>query len=321
MLSRSKRARTIEEDDEIILNQESHHVITPIVCIQHEEVDNGRTTRTTSQPSGLAALLTPTSIPTQSHSKIISTMAELETWQEKMKAMDFLDDAELEREIPGALLESGERDNEKVGAMKGRKARAPRGDPVLHKWAEDNNVNVYLSEMLRLDGRAYAFHQIHCPDCEQPFSLASTSKQACYRCLGCEDSRLYCKSCIVKNHSYLPFHKLQEWRNGFFQPVTLHSLGAIFQLGHPTGTSCICEKVAPLQELVVLDVTGVHKLRICYCACETQQARWKQLFRSRLFPATQETPSTVATFRLLGHFHLLSFMSKASAREYYYTLE
>ncbi|KAK7455801.1 hypothetical protein VKT23_010833 [Stygiomarasmius scandens] len=314
-MSRSKR-RKIDEDEEFVLGQDSQPII-PFVSIQHEEFDNGHTVHTTSRHAGLTMPFPPMTSAPPEETRVLNTFADLEAWKEKMKGLDLVDDEEFERELPHSLVDS----HDGAQNLTGRKARVPRGDPVLRKWAEDRNVDSFLSEMLRLDGRAYSFSQTHCTDCKEPLQLSSESKEGCYRCLGCEDSRLYCKSCVVRNHRDLPFHKLQEWRNHFFQPTTLYSLGAIFQVGHPTGAACLCEASSPLQDLVVLDVTGVHTIRVRYCTCQTQQARWKQLFRSRLFPATQDIPSTVATFRLLQHFHILSFMSKVSAREYYFTLE
>jgi hypothetical protein len=72
-------------------------------------------------------------------------------------------------------------------------------DPVLQKWAA-SHVDNYLSELLRLDGQHYAINQSMCAGCEG---------MAKYRCLGCEDSRLWCGLCIVQNHKNLPFHRIQ----------------------------------------------------------------------------------------------------------------
>ncbi|THU91199.1 hypothetical protein K435DRAFT_863641 [Dendrothele bispora CBS 962.96] len=197
----------------------------------------------------------------------------------------------------------------------GVKKRQARGcDPVLKKWAE-TSVDLYLSELLRLDGRHYSMPQNTCPDCSA--SVVSTA----YRCLGCKDSRLYCKACLVRKHAQNPFHRIQQWNSSFFCRDTFHNLGFILLLGQTTGQICPCASLAPVKTLVALDVTGVHKLNILYCNCFLAQDEVCQLLRSRLYPATQTSPRTVATFRLLEHFHLLSFVSKASAREYYCSLE
>ncbi|THU94960.1 hypothetical protein K435DRAFT_667355, partial [Dendrothele bispora CBS 962.96] len=187
-------------------------------------------------------------------------------------------------------------------------------DPVLKKWAE-TSVDSYLAELLRIDGRHYSISQITCPDCSTSVVLVG------YRCLGCEDSQLYCKACLVKKHTPNPFHKIQHWNGTFFCRDTLHNLGFVLSLGHPTGQIYPCSSLAPVKTLVVLDMTGVHTLNVLYCHCFQAQDEVRQLLRSQLYPATQTSPRTAATFRLLEHFHLLSFVSKVSAREYYCSLE
>ncbi|KAK7450153.1 hypothetical protein VKT23_013036 [Stygiomarasmius scandens] len=117
------------------------------------------------------------------------------------------------------------------------------------------------------------------------------------------------------NHAHLPFHRIQEWDGQFFWCVSLDDLGFVLPVGHPTGQSCICAPSTPLTSLVVLDTTGAQ-LKVRYCSCFSARGRVQQLLRARFFPATLDNPRTVATFRLLEHFQLLSFVSKASTREY-----
>lgn len=71
---------------------------------------------------------------------------------------------------------------------------------------------------------------------------------------------------------------------------------------------------------MVLDINGVHNITLHFCECQTAQSRTTQLLRMRWFPATTLDPKTTATFRLLHHFHVLSFESKASTFEYWQTL-
>ncbi|THU79838.1 hypothetical protein K435DRAFT_696936, partial [Dendrothele bispora CBS 962.96] len=170
----------------------------------------------------------------------------------------------------------------------------------------------YLSELLRLDGRHYSMSQVTCSDCSTPVTSLG------YRCLSCEDSRMYCKACMVGNHSQNPFHRIQLWNGSFFSRDTLRNLGFVLSLGHPTGQICPCASLAVTKTLVVLDMTGVHTVEILYFQAQDEV---RQLLRSRLYPATQSTPRTAATFRLLEHFHILSFVSKASVRDYYASLE
>ncbi|THU98527.1 hypothetical protein K435DRAFT_660771, partial [Dendrothele bispora CBS 962.96] len=132
---------------------------------------------------------------------------------------------------------------------------------------------------------------------------------------------LYCKACLLKNHAQIPFHKIQPWNGSFFCHDTLHNLDFILLLRHPTGQICPCASLAPRKTLVALDVTGIHMLDVLYCNYFQAQDEVRQLLRSQLYPATLSFPRTVATFRLLEHFQLLSFVPKASAKEYYTSLE
>ena len=73
-------------------------------------------------------------------------------------------------------------------------------------------------------------------------------------------------------------------------------------------------------DFVVVDTNGVHSVGLDYCACEKAEDMVTQLLRARWYPATTTNPKSAATFNVLEFFHLLSFESKASVFEYYYTL-
>ncbi|KAF8418379.1 hypothetical protein L210DRAFT_3511087 [Boletus edulis BED1] len=86
---------------------------------------------------------------------------------------------------------------------------------------------------------------------------------------------------------------------------SLKSLGLRIQLGHTPG---------------MINVNGIHEVNLDFCGCESAQSHYKQLLRSRWFPATTCDPRTAATFAVLKLFHLLSLDSKASAYEFYSSL-
>lgn len=71
---------------------------------------------------------------------------------------------------------------------------------------------------------------------------------------------------------------------------------------------------------MLVDTSGVHKVGLDYCDCETAQHPTTQLLRARWYPATPIAPNTAATFNVLEHFHLLTFESKASVFEFFHTL-
>ncbi|KAG6825203.1 hypothetical protein H0H92_004405, partial [Tricholoma furcatifolium] len=123
------------------------------------------------------------------------------------------------------------------------------------------------------------------------------------------------------NASIVPSKRLRttamEWKGGCFQRTALVKIGLVVPLGHSVGDHC--QNVSRV-EIVVLHTNGIHNVCFAFCDCGRVIPRNIQLLRSRLFPATTIYPQTAATFQLLNHFQLLSFMSKVSAFEYYQTL-
>jgi len=71
----------------------------------------------------------------------------------------------------------------------------------------------------------------------------------------------------------------------------------------------------------VLHTNGIHEINLDFCGYEHEVPRYMQLLCRRFFPATQVNPRTCATFSLLNQFHLLNFMSRVSAYDYYQALE
>ncbi|KAG2029313.1 hypothetical protein BDR03DRAFT_881158, partial [Suillus americanus] len=128
-----------------------------------------------------------------------------------------------------------------------------------------------------------------------------------------------CQSCTVDRHHEHPLHRIKHWKDSFFHDVTLKSLRLRIQLGHPTQERCY--NPAACQDFIVLHVNGIHEVSLDFCRCETAQSPTTQLLRIRWFPATVLEPKTAATFKLLRHFHILSFESKVSAFEYWQTLK
>lgn len=73
--------------------------------------------------------------------------------------------------------------------------------------------------------------------------------------------------------------------------------------------------------MVVIDIKGIHQVDVVYCGCHCTPDYYIQMLRCQWFPGSVEFPCTTMTFAMLRHFQLLSFMLKASAYEYYHTLE
>ncbi|KAG1729676.1 uncharacterized protein EDB91DRAFT_1085702 [Suillus paluster] len=189
-------------------------------------------------------------------------------------------------------------------------------DNPIGLWLKEREA--YLLELLRLEGRGdYMFTEV---------CLGSSECNGCpeYRCRDCFGTALYCKDCTVSRHRESPLHRIQvimkHWDDGHFKCTSLKDLGLWIQLGHPVWGRCCNPSPVFHDDFVVLDVNGVHPVAIDFCACETAQSSTTQLLCARWFPATTIDPRTSATFRLLHHFHILTFKSKASAFEVWQTL-
>ncbi|KAK7030523.1 CxC2 domain-containing protein [Favolaschia claudopus] len=169
----------------------------------------------------------------------------------------------------------------------------------------------YLREFLRLDGCGDASEDL-CPGCGvSPPRI---------RCLDCHSGLLYCGECCVRNHADNPLHIVEEWDGRFFQRTTLKTLGLTIWFGHPDCS----RRHSGHQNFVVLDVSGIHQVRVEFCACERRLEMGSlrtQLLRRRWFPATDDHPRSAATFRLLDHFQKLTLQAKTTHWDFYCTVE
>lgn len=74
-------------------------------------------------------------------------------------------------------------------------------NPLL-LWATHER-DMYLSELLRLEGRGDFAGKSTCGQC------GSNDSPSFHRCEDCQDSNLYCGACMVKLHCSLPFHRVK----------------------------------------------------------------------------------------------------------------
>ncbi|KAF7980678.1 hypothetical protein HWV62_37111 [Athelia sp. TMB] len=199
------------------------------------------------------------------------------------------------------------------------KRKRTKSDTPLLNWIPD--VDIFLKEILRMEGRGDYAAQEECPFCTEDRGPAE------YRCEDCFGNELYCKGCILLLHSRNPLHRIKasclleaKWNSMFFERVTLKSMGLRVQLGHSVSDCCPNPEQAYKNGFTVLDLSGVHQVHVDYCSCQTAQPRHIQLLRCSWYPATTSNPRTATTFRLLEHFHILTFESKASGFALYNTL-
>ncbi|KAF7971367.1 hypothetical protein HWV62_21322 [Athelia sp. TMB] len=185
-----------------------------------------------------------------------------------------------------------------------------QADAPLLNWIP--GIDSCLQEILRLEGRGDHMYDTVCPKCKERDPL--------YRCEDCYGAELYCSTCLVLIHARSPLHRVLFWNGVYFESVSLKSLGLRVQLGHDMYHCCGNPMPASNDDFTVIDSFGIHPVGLDYCGCETAQERTTQILRASWFPATNLNPKTAATFRVLETFHLLSFESKCSGFEFYYTL-
>jgi len=110
----------------------------------------------------------------------------------------------------------------------------------------------------------------------------------------------------------------QKWNGRFFEDSTLTSAGLVIQLEHHVGNTCPNPSVP--HDLMVFDLSGVHRLVVRYCGCNIHLPKDIQLIRACWFPATIERPSTAFTFDLLDFFHKLQDHSKCNPYDFFNTI-
>ena len=139
-------------------------------------------------------------------------------------------------------------------------------------------------------------------------------------CLSCIGHHGWCRTCAVKAHQSLPFHRLQRWNGRFYEAISLQDLGFTLNLGH-------CGDVCPLStredrqsnQITVVDSAGifVHSVKWCRCDGDSDQDKHLQLLRHRLFPSTILRPQTAFSFNVLDEFLVDSLECKTSASSFY----
>ncbi|KAG1897935.1 uncharacterized protein F5891DRAFT_1129642 [Suillus fuscotomentosus] len=171
-------------------------------------------------------------------------------------------------------------------------------DHPISLWLPERQT--FMHEFIRLEGRGkHANSACQCG-----------AEHAVFRCQDCFSVQLACCSCTIQSHVNVPLHRIKEWKDGFFHPVSLKSMGLRVQLGHHLGTTCRRPKPAYSNDFVIIDVHRIHKIALDFCGCEHEVSHFKQLLRARWFPSTVTNPRTAATFPVLEFFHILSFESK-----------
>ncbi|KAG6907526.1 hypothetical protein DXG01_008615 [Tephrocybe rancida] len=302
----NKRRRNRRGDFDDVLLPESSALAQPPQDVQRHTTYEASASAPTVVTRGLVRLPARQSRTDSDNDKDIPLLSSLHS---ATLAPD--DEGEQDSDFDMHWIDSNFVVDEDVEAPEKKTRTGATANPLLY-WGKD--INVYLRELLRLEGPADLALQCSC--CLKSFSGPT---QLLYRCCECQNCSLYCAACLIENHSSEPFHRIKEWNGSFFSPTTFFDLGLRVQLNHLHGEGCPNPE-SLLGGFVVLHTNGIHRVNIDFCNCTRVQPRVVQLLRSRLFPGTTEYPRSGATFALLEFFQLLSFMSKISAFEFYQTL-
>ncbi|KAJ7270339.1 hypothetical protein C8J57DRAFT_1065839 [Mycena rebaudengoi] len=183
----------------------------------------------------------------------------------------------------------------------------------------ENRHDVYVKEVLRLEGRGGYRLQESCAEC------AVAGVTGVHRCNECFTDALFCSMCMVRLHADNPFHTIESWTGTEFTCTSLHSLGLRIQLGHGRNGKCpgILARSAKEKEkadktnFCIVDSNGVHEVGVDFCICALAQDADVQLLCAHLYPSTSTQLSSTTSVRLLRKFHISSFESKCSAYEFY----
>ncbi|KAI0045474.1 hypothetical protein FA95DRAFT_1473414, partial [Auriscalpium vulgare] len=169
-----------------------------------------------------------------------------------------------------------------------------------------------LDELIRMEGLG--------DDESLPVCSRCTVKDGDVRCTSCMTGERFCCDCIVLEHAWLPFHRLERWNGHYHEKLTLCAAGLRIQLGHG-GQNCPHPLVKPTP-MTVIDISGIHEVQIDFCECGIIGAahHFIQLLRASLWPATIERPQTAITLRTLKTFHALNLQSKLNAYDFWCSL-
>ena len=115
-------------------------------------------------------------------------------------------------------------------------------------------------------------------------------------------------------------HRIQCWKDGFFNRTSLYSLGYVCHLGHKGNP---CPANSPHRQLTVIDVNGWHRVRVVFCKCGAggvSHEHYRQLIRMRWYPASFNRPKTAFAFDVLETYHKVTLQGKLNLYDFYHAI-
>ncbi|KAJ7017143.1 hypothetical protein C8F04DRAFT_979864 [Mycena alexandri] len=179
----------------------------------------------------------------------------------------------------------------------------------------------FLDALLRREGLGDYTFSPSCTCCQAPLEGATRL----FRCTQCGEF-LQCKECLLARHVLSPLHTVKEWNGEHWIEARLSggeaSLGLVYQIGHH---GFPCEFPDVVRTMVVLDLSGVHKISYRYCGCiksaRSVNGTLGQLLGNGWYPASTIDPHTCATLDTLETFRLLNVVGNVNVQDFVGTLE
>ncbi|KIJ30793.1 hypothetical protein M422DRAFT_186662 [Sphaerobolus stellatus SS14] len=131
-------------------------------------------------------------------------------------------------------------------------------------------------------------------------------------CKDCDSGELQCTKCIIGGHSRRPLHRIQRWNGNYFEDTSLANAGLTIDLGHNPVTCVAGHGKIQSHLITVMDINGLHNVRLCWCQCLRFSHLAEELFRRQWIPATLIRPGTAFTFRVMKHFQRLSHIARTT---------
>lgn len=138
-----------------------------------------------------------------------------------------------------------------------------------------------------------------------------------FRCRECLTSRPCCQLCLKQAHQFLPTHRIEKWDENKWTRITLKDLGVVLVLGSHSQPCAFGSS----ENFTLGDLTGLHDISICFCACASAPHPAIQLLQSNIYPCSEASPSSGFTHSLLRFFHLAATEAKVPTKAFYTVIQ
>ncbi|KAG8729266.1 hypothetical protein FRC11_009185, partial [Ceratobasidium sp. 423] len=117
-------------------------------------------------------------------------------------------------------------------------------------------------------------------------------------------------------HAIIPTHHFQRWNGRFYEAQSAQDIGYVLNLGH-AGQPCT---LGHESDLILGNTSGIYIIKVKYCRHKGTPVPYKQLLAARIFPCSEDRPSTGFTFNVLSMFRLFASEAKLSMQRFYNVL-